>query len=104
MRVADTDRLLAEQVGHYRAYTPDYVDGVLPWAAAADELQAAIERFRPSGEVLELACGPGTWTPHLTVKGLTQRVGSRRVASCCRRAASVVKRTMLRSSSSLNSS
>jgi demethylmenaquinone methyltransferase/2-methoxy-6-polyprenyl-1,4-benzoquinol methylase len=26
---------------------------------------AAIDAFRPGGNVLELACGPGTWTGHL---------------------------------------
>lgn len=31
----------------------------------ARELQEAVAGFRPVGEVLELACGPGTWTPHL---------------------------------------
>lgn len=61
----DTGRLLAEQVAYYRAGAPDYLDAVLPWSAAQDELQAAIDGFRPTGDVLELACGPGTWTPHL---------------------------------------
>lgn len=61
----DTGRLLAEQVAYYRAGAPDYLDAVLPWSAAQDELQAAVDSFRPTGDVLELACGPGTWTPHL---------------------------------------
>ena len=30
-----------------------------------DEVVAALEAFRPTGDVLELACGPGTWTPAL---------------------------------------
>jgi hypothetical protein len=30
-----------------------------------DELIAALDDFRPAGEVLELTCGPGTWTPQL---------------------------------------
>ena len=61
----DTARLLAEQVAYYRAGAPEYLDAVLPWSAAQDELLAAIDSFRPTGDVLELACGPGTWTPHL---------------------------------------
>lgn len=61
----DTGRLLAEQVAYYRAGAPEYRDAVLPWSAAQDELHAAIDSFRPTGDVLELACGPGTWTPHL---------------------------------------
>lgn len=28
-------------------------------------MSAAIDAFRPEGDVLELACGPGTWTPEL---------------------------------------
>lgn len=61
----ETERLLAEQVAYYRAYAPEYGTAVFPWAAAQDELRAAIDAFRPSGDVLELACGPGTWTPGL---------------------------------------
>jgi demethylmenaquinone methyltransferase/2-methoxy-6-polyprenyl-1,4-benzoquinol methylase len=30
----------------------------MPWIAALDD-------FGPSGQVLELACGPGTWTSQL---------------------------------------
>lgn len=30
-----------------------------------DELDAALDAFRPAGSVLELACGPGVWTPRL---------------------------------------
>jgi hypothetical protein len=31
-------------------------------APGRDELMAAIESLRPTGDVLELACAPGTWT------------------------------------------
>jgi demethylmenaquinone methyltransferase/2-methoxy-6-polyprenyl-1,4-benzoquinol methylase len=62
------DALLAEQIAYYRARAPHYaqstIDG-LPadaLAVAQRELPAALDRFRPAGEVLELACGPGTWT------------------------------------------
>ena len=30
-----------------------------------DELSVALDAFRPAGDVLELACGPGTWTRQL---------------------------------------
>jgi demethylmenaquinone methyltransferase/2-methoxy-6-polyprenyl-1,4-benzoquinol methylase len=53
-----TDLLLAEQIAYYRAVAPEY--RVHP--DAARELAAALETFRPAGQVLELACGPGTWT------------------------------------------
>ena len=61
----ETERLLAEQVEYYRARAPEYFDGMIPWVAAQDELRAVIEGFQATGDVLELACGPGTWTPHL---------------------------------------
>ena len=33
--------------------------------AGEGELTAALDAFRPTGSVLELACGPGTWTGQL---------------------------------------
>ncbi len=59
------DRLLAEQIAYYRARAPEYSDGVIPGAIGGGELEAALDAFRPAGDVLELACGPGTWTAQL---------------------------------------
>jgi hypothetical protein len=62
----DLDELLAEQISYYRALAPKYLDGALTGAAvdaAGEELLTALEEFAPSGDVLELACGPGIWTP-----------------------------------------
>jgi len=36
-----------------------------------DELLAAIDAFRPTGDVLELACGAGIWTQHLVRSATT---------------------------------
>lgn len=58
------EQLLSEQRSYYRALAPDYLDQGLDLPGAA-ELADAIDAFRPAGSVLELACGPGTWTPHL---------------------------------------
>jgi len=63
----DLDRLLAEQSSYYRARAHEYFDDAMDLSpdtltAARRELVAAIAQFRPSGHVLELACGPGTWT------------------------------------------
>src|SRR4051812_8324167 len=58
------EELLAEQIAYYRARAPEYAGNGLD-AAGADELIAALDAFAPRGDVLELACGPGTWTPLL---------------------------------------
>lgn len=57
----DTDALLAEQVAYYRAAAAEYsVDAV-----AMRDLAVALDAFGPTGDVLELACGPGLWTQQL---------------------------------------
>jgi demethylmenaquinone methyltransferase/2-methoxy-6-polyprenyl-1,4-benzoquinol methylase len=60
----DLDQLLAEQLAYYRAVAPEYEQHALPFDGG-DELAAALDAFRPSGSVLELACGPGIWTQQL---------------------------------------
>jgi SAM-dependent methyltransferase len=57
-------RLLDEQVTYYRALAPDYLGQGLD-LPGGDDLTQALEAFRPAGSVLELACGPGTWTGQL---------------------------------------
>jgi trans-aconitate methyltransferase len=59
------DQLLDEQIAYYRARADEYFDDVIAELGAERELDAAVEQFRPVGDVLELACGPGTWTPQL---------------------------------------
>lgn len=69
--LSDVDALLAEQVAYYRARAPEYSQTAIPelptgeLARAGDDLIAALDEFRPNGHVLELACGPGTWTAQL---------------------------------------
>ncbi len=67
----EIDALLAEQIAYYRARAPEYTDTAFPevpagemWVARA-EVDALLASFRPTGDVLELACGPGSWTPEL---------------------------------------
>lgn len=55
------EQLLDEQVSYYRALAAEYDDHALR-EAGGDELAAALEEFRPGGDVLELACGQGKWT------------------------------------------
>jgi demethylmenaquinone methyltransferase/2-methoxy-6-polyprenyl-1,4-benzoquinol methylase len=56
--------LLDEQVIYYRAVAAEYERHALPFPGAS-ELSAALDAFRPTGSVLELACGPGNWTTQL---------------------------------------
>jgi len=60
----EVPELLGEQVTYYRSLAPEYLNqGInLP---GGDELTQAAEAFRPTGSVLELACGPGRWTGQL---------------------------------------
>jgi demethylmenaquinone methyltransferase/2-methoxy-6-polyprenyl-1,4-benzoquinol methylase len=66
----DLDALLAEQISYYSARAPEYFRGAIAVdpadaTAARQELLAAIAAFNPRGDVLELACGPGTWTAEI---------------------------------------
>jgi SAM-dependent methyltransferase len=58
------DGLLSEQVSYYRARAPEYLEDTLN-LPGGQELETALETFAPTGDVLELACGPGVWTPQL---------------------------------------
>ena len=70
--------LLQEQIDYYRARAGEYDEwwyrtgrydrgpaDNARWFAEIAELQAALERFRPAGRMLELACGTGLWSTEL---------------------------------------
>ena len=67
----DVDALLAEQIAYYRARAPEYTQTAFPEVLPEDmrqadaEMRARLASFQPAGDVLELACGPGSWTPEL---------------------------------------
>jgi demethylmenaquinone methyltransferase/2-methoxy-6-polyprenyl-1,4-benzoquinol methylase len=74
----DEAALLDEQQAYYRARAREYDrwwlrDGRFDhgeqanarWFADVVALEAELEHFAPSGDVLELACGTGLWTRHL---------------------------------------
>lgn len=56
--------LLDEQAAFYRAVATEYDEHALQLPGGS-ELVEALDAFRPVGNVLELACGPGTWTSQL---------------------------------------
>jgi SAM-dependent methyltransferase len=79
----DVQELLTEQVRYYRARATEYDDwwfrrgrydrgqqANARWFAEAAQVEAALDRFAPVGDILELACGTGLWTqkllPHAT--------------------------------------
>jgi trans-aconitate methyltransferase len=64
------DRLLKEQVRYYRALAAEYEEHPLE-LPGEDELLAAVDSFRPKGDVLELACGRGLWTERLLDRAAT---------------------------------
>ncbi len=72
-----TDRL-AEQEAYYRARAPEYDQWFLRegrydrgpefrarWEDELESARRALDDFRPTGRVLEIACGTGLWTYHL---------------------------------------
>jgi SAM-dependent methyltransferase len=60
----DINGLLADQLEYYRSTAAEYVEHSIPgkWSTP---LSAALDSFRPAGRVLDLACGPASWTPQL---------------------------------------
>jgi 2-polyprenyl-3-methyl-5-hydroxy-6-metoxy-1,4-benzoquinol methylase len=70
--MTDADVLLAEQLAYYRARASEYLQGAgvegvsdEDQYAADAAVRAALDAAAPLGEVLELACGPGTFTGEL---------------------------------------
>ncbi|HUE26389.1 MAG TPA: class I SAM-dependent methyltransferase [Solirubrobacteraceae bacterium] len=67
----EIDAPLAEQVAYYSARAHEYSETAIPdlpiddLTRGRDAAIKALGEFRPTGDVLELACGPGTWTPLL---------------------------------------
>jgi demethylmenaquinone methyltransferase/2-methoxy-6-polyprenyl-1,4-benzoquinol methylase len=72
------DELLDEQIRYYRSRAGEYDEWFLrrgrydhgpernaQWFGEVAEVARALESFRPSGRVLELACGTGWWTKRL---------------------------------------
>jgi ubiquinone/menaquinone biosynthesis C-methylase UbiE len=73
--------LLAEQARYYRERAEEYDawwyrrgrydhggEFKARWLAEVAEVEAALDRFGPNGDVLELACGTGLWTARLALE------------------------------------
>ncbi len=55
-----------DQIAYYRARAAEYEETSYQDVHAADRrIAALIARLRPSGDLLEIACGTGMWTRHL---------------------------------------
>ena len=59
-----TDDLIAEQIAYYRARAPEYDATAYPETAGA-RIASIVAGLGICGDVLELACGTGMWTPQL---------------------------------------
>jgi SAM-dependent methyltransferase len=63
----DDDDLLAEQLAYYRAGAAEY-DRPYTRREELRELLATVDDLPIAGDVLELACGTGQWTPRLAAR------------------------------------
>ena len=68
----ELEQLLSEQAAYYHALGEGYLHQNLD-LPGGQELAEALEAFRPAGQVLELACGPGVWTGQLLRHAPTRR-------------------------------
>ena len=72
------DKFLMEQIEYYRARSNEYdewffrqgrydheAENNQHWFNEIEVLRRAVDKFKPAGEVLELACGTGIWTQYL---------------------------------------
>jgi demethylmenaquinone methyltransferase/2-methoxy-6-polyprenyl-1,4-benzoquinol methylase len=62
----DVERLLAEQVGYYQARAPEYDEAYAGADSPLRHLATVLALLPTGGRVLEVACGTGQWTQHLT--------------------------------------
>ena len=73
-----SDSSIQQQIAYYRARAGEYDQWFFRqgrydrgpelnarWFAEVEEIVSALDRFHPSGNILELACGTGLWTSRL---------------------------------------
>jgi SAM-dependent methyltransferase len=96
--VSDLKRLLAEQAHYYRERAGEYDDWWFRrgrydhgpetnarWFSDVAEAHAALDHFKPTGDVVEFACGTGLWTERLLsdVTNVTAIDGSPEMLELC---------------------
>jgi ubiquinone/menaquinone biosynthesis C-methylase UbiE len=96
--VSDLGRLLAEQTHYYRERAGEYDDWWFRrgrydhgpetnarWFSDVAEAHAALDHFKPAGDVVEFACGTGLWTERLLgeVTSVTAIDGSPEMLELC---------------------
>ncbi len=96
---SDLERLLAEQARYYRERACEYEDwwfrrgrydhgaeANARWFSDVAEAHAALESFKPTRDILELACGTGLWTERLIrdATSVTAVDGSPEMLELCR--------------------
>jgi 2-polyprenyl-3-methyl-5-hydroxy-6-metoxy-1,4-benzoquinol methylase/ribosomal protein S18 acetylase RimI-like enzyme len=80
----DADSVIRQQIAYYQARASEYDEWFLrrgrydrgselnrQWSQEVEQVRNALERFKPEGDVLELACGTGLWTQQLAKRALT---------------------------------
>jgi hypothetical protein len=67
--VSSDDHLIEEQIDYYRRHALEYDEASRPpgdfLSEYRNELFAALDRFLPEGDVLEVASGTGPWTAEI---------------------------------------
>ena len=78
MKIESHDKFLQEQIEYYRLRANEYDEWFFRqsrydrgpelnqrWFSEIENLRKAVDKFNPSGDILELACGTGIWTEYL---------------------------------------
>jgi 2-polyprenyl-3-methyl-5-hydroxy-6-metoxy-1,4-benzoquinol methylase len=78
VKIESHDKFLQEQIEYYRLRANEYDEWFFRrgrydrgpelnqrWFSEIENLRKAVDKFKPTGDILELACGTGIWTEYL---------------------------------------